>query len=252
MTEKSEKKNSKKSLLLFLLMLFGCMLIGGIIGGWMTIQQDSVKQFMEWICNTIQKWSPWMAVLITIAGMILTILIYIQCKRAVDFWNGEDEEYIEKLEKKCSIGQIILIITMIFIYSFDAIAMLEGVEGENVKWIAVPVIDLLIVMALSTFMQHKYVNLIKKINPEKRGSVVEFNFKKTWMKSCDEQERMAIYRSSYRSFQVMQGAFPICWCILLLLSLCMNIGVIPFLMIGVLWILHTITYCLESLKVYDR
>lgn len=193
-----------------------------------------------------------MAVLITIAGMVLTILIYIQCKRSVDFWNGEDEEYIEKLEKKCSIGQIILIITMIFIYSFDAIAMLEGVESESVKWIVVPVIDLLIVMALSTFMQYKYVNLIKKINPEKRGSVIEFNFKKTWMKSCDEQERMAIYRSSYRSFQVMQSAFPICWCILLLISLCMNIGVIPFLMIGVLWILHTITYCLESLKVYDR
>lgn len=63
---------------------------------------------------------------------------------------------------------------------------------------------------------------------------------------------MIIYKSSYRSFRAMQTAFPVCWCVLLMLSIAVEIGVIPFLLIGVLWMIHTMSYYVGAMKAYKK
>ena len=45
------------------------------------------------------------------------------------------------------------------------------------------------------------VNYIKEHNPEKRGSVYQVSFNKKWLESCDEAERLYIYRSGYTGYR---------------------------------------------------
>ena len=44
-------------------------------------------------------------------------------------------------------------------------------------------------VAVLVVLQQKIVDLERRINPEKRGSVYDMKFQKTWMDSCDEAER---------------------------------------------------------------
>ncbi|MGL6219074.1 MAG: DUF3169 family protein [Lacrimispora sphenoides] len=51
--------------------------------------------------------------------------------------------------------------------------------------------------------QQKIINFEKEINPEKRGSVFNQKFSKKWEKSCDEAERLSIYKSTYTSYRAV-------------------------------------------------
>ena len=251
MKKKSEKRSRIRSLLLFFGILLGSMIVGGVAGGWMQLHQDRVRYFFEAIFHGIQKSSGWMGVFVTVAGMIVTTIFYIRCKKELQRWDGEEEEYMERLDKKCGVGQSLLSIFLILTFSFDAMAFSTFSEIEKVsKSLIIPVIDLVVVLIFYIIIQQKYVELVKKMNPEKQGNTFELNFKKTWLSSCDEQEKMIIYKSSYRSFQALQMAFPLCWMVLLMIGLTMNIGIVPHLMLGTLWLIHTLTYYIESFHMY--
>lgn len=254
MKRKSKQDNPRRSLLLFLAVIACSMVVGGIIGRLVSSQQGDVKEILKTALGWIQKWSGWAAIAVTVIGMATSIVIYIQCRKEAKGWDGEDEAYIEKLENKLSRGQIILTISMILIYSFNAISLsylLQTAEA-GIWGFSAMIVDMLVVLVVLAVMQQKYVGLAKQINPEKRGNTFDLNFRKTWMKSCDEQERMIIYKSSYRSFQAMQNTYPICWGILLVLSIAMDIGAIPFLVLGILWLIHTTVYYAESMKAYKK
>lgn len=254
MKKKSKQENPRRSILLFLAVIVGSMLVGGILGGLVSSQQGNVQEIIKTALGWIQKWSGWAAIAVTVIGLSVSIAMYIQCRKEAKLWDGEDEAYIEKLENKLSMGQIILTVSMILIFSFNAMSLSKLLQMADAEiWgFSALIADLFVVLAVLLVMQQKYVGLAKQINPEKRGNTFDLNFRKTWMKSCDEQERMIIYKSSYRSFQVMQSVFPICWGILLMLSIAMDIGIIPFLILGILWLIQTTVYYAESMKAYKK
>lgn len=249
--KKSEKRNRTRSCILFFCILLGSMFVGGMVGKWISSRQDSAKDFLEVIVHNIQKSSWWMGVFVTVAGVIVTTFFYFRCKNEFKRWDGEEEEYMERLDKKCGMGQIFLSVFIILTFSFSAMAFsrFSEIEKESMSLI-IPVINLLVVLIFYLLIEQKYVELIKKMNPEKRGNTFELNFKKTWLSSCDEQEKMIIYKSSYRSFQALQRAFPFCWMVLILIGLVMDIGIVPYLILGILWLIHTVTYYIESLSIY--
>lgn len=48
------------------------------------------------------------------------------------------------------------------------------------------------------FAQQKAVDLERRMNPEKHGSVYDAKFQKKWLDSCDESERRQIGEASRR------------------------------------------------------
>ena len=61
------------------------------------------------------------------------------------------------------------------------------------------------------------------------------NFNKRWMDSCDEAERMIIYKASYSTFQVMKSMLPIMEAVALLGKLMFETGNFPIILICILW-----------------
>lgn len=121
---------------------------------------------------------------------------------------------------------------------------------EEVPWvkIAATFLGLIAVMVVTVIAQNRIVNFTKEINPEKKGSVYDLKFQKTWIASCDEAEQLQIYRAAFRAYTAMNyaalGMFLVCF----IGMLSWNFGLLPLTMVLFVWLTGVIVYGVESLR----
>lgn len=121
---------------------------------------------------------------------------------------------------------------------------------EEVPWvkIAATFLGLIAVMVATVIAQNRIVNFTKEINPEKKGSVYDLKFRKTWIASCDEAEQLQIYRAAFRAYTAMNyaalGMFLVCF----IGMLSWNFGLLPLTMVLFVWLTGVIVYGVESLR----
>lgn len=103
-------------------------------------------------------------------------------------------------------------------------------------------------MVVTVTAQNRIVNFTKEINPEKKGSVYDLKFQKTWIASCDEAEQLQIYRAAFRAYTAMNyaalGMFLVCF----IGMLSWNFGLLPITMVLFVWLTGVIIYGVESLR----
>lgn len=56
------------------------------------------------------------------------------------------------------------------------------------------------VLALAVLLQQKTVDLVKEMNPEKKGSIYDEKFQKLWWKAATRPERRQIGQASYKAY----------------------------------------------------
>ena len=89
--------------------------------------------------------------------------------------------------------------------------------------------------------------------PEKQGSVYDLRFKKKWLESCDEAEQRQIGQAAYKAFNVVNGACGLLWVLLILLSYAFHFSVqLPVFLVCLLWLLLSVTYTLECIRLGRR
>ena len=121
---------------------------------------------------------------------------------------------------------------------------------EEIPWvkIAATFLGLIAVMVVTVTAQNRIVNFTKEINPEKKGSVYDLKFQKTWIASCDEAEQLQIYRAAFRAYTAMNyaalGMFLVCF----IGMLSWNFGLLPLTMVLFVWLTGVIVYGVESLR----
>ena len=118
-------------------------------------------------------------------------------------WDGNDENQILKTEKYLSVGLILTNFATIFTYVNYAVSFsyIKLYYNGFPFFIAVTVY-LIVMMLYSVIMQQKYVNFAKLINPKKKGSVFDLKFHKKWEDSCDELEKLMIYKAGYKTYRI--------------------------------------------------
>lgn len=92
------------------------------------------------------------------------------------------------------------------------------------------------------FSEHLLVEQTKKMNPEKKGNALSLHFNRDWVGSCDEQEKARMYEAAYivykNSFVLYTGIFIF----MLMLTVAVDIGVLPFLILGIIWTFQNVLY----------
>ena len=101
------------------------------------------------------------------------------------------------------------------------------------------------------FLEAALVNQIQKADPMKKGDIGSLRFNRDWLESCDEAERLGIYKASYKSFQVMNSLCPVMEAAALLGKIMFDTGNFPIILVTVLWAVQTGVYCFYSAQ-YDR
>lgn len=180
-------------------------------------------------------------------------LLLFQYIRRSKCWDGEDEQYIKAVENGFSnlsnLAGIIMIINLLLFVVCQFLGTRDGTTREvrkNMSSVSVTV--LAAAMVLIVLMQWLILRYIKRINPEKRGNLFALNFQKIWMASCDEAEQMIIFRSGYKAYRCVNAACIVCFCVLLELETVLQIGLVPIILVGIIWLTNVIAFARENRK----
>ncbi len=240
---KGEKSKGKKNRpLRFFLTILISAFIGGVAGGLIAFFNQDIHSVME----TARAWFLDYALLFMILSVavitVLTVIFYAAGKKIVRTTSLVEEEDFDKADNKFGVACSLTSLGIIVVF------MLYGIVISQSKGILSGVIVFIIAIAIFTVLQGKIIGAVKELYPDKKGEFLSRSFNKEWFESCDEAERYIIYAASYKAFSVMQKAFIGVMVLLVLMGLFMDIGILPFLLVGVLWGIQQTVYQVASMK----
>lgn len=241
------KKENRRALPKFFLVLLVSAVFGGVVGFGAGVAGAAglPEKLTAWMNDFWYLVTPWAipatsAVLLGSAGYQ-----YRRAKRAFAAWDGEDEETIDTAEQTLSWALLWTSLALVLDFFFLAAGNLyfqgsmHGLAG--VGWFVLSA-------ALIMVMQQKVVDLTKRMNPEKHGSVYDMKFQKHWMDSCDEAEQKQIGQAAYKAFQVTTTVCVSLWLALVVLNFTFDFGLMPVFVLTVIWGTLQVSYALECIR----
>ena len=250
------KKEDKKAFKTFVPIVIISGFIGGIFGASSVhlkeILGESVPNLLISILKTI---TPFASIVLSILVIILGTLVYNKSRKEYDLWReaNEDDDVIDKIEERLSYMLLFTSVNMILGFFFFGVGfMLLPFDKENMEPIIIRLICLLggfiLCIASSTLIQKKIVNLEKEINPLLKGSVYDVKFSKKWLDSCDEAIKLGIFKSAYKAYKSVSITCVILWIFCFIGYDLWDFGVVPMVMVIIIWLVQTISYGIESIK----
>ncbi len=91
-------------------------------------------------------------------------------------------------------------------------------------------------------IQKKTVDLLKVLNPEKNGSVLDLNFRSSWEKSCDEAELQIIRKGGSCAFKAGSSACIVLWVVTTLAMMLFQTNALAPVTVCLIWIIMQIAY----------
>lgn len=244
------KKENRKALPRFALILLGSAVLGGVLGfmaGWMghSSVTDFVVEMADYLLSGVVLW--------LVPAVCLTLLLaavwqYRRAKTLFGAWDGDAEEPIDQAESR--LNWVLLLTAVALVLDFFLLSASSYSQFPFGALIGVGVF--LLIAAAIVVIQQKTVDLTRRMNPEKRGSVYDLKFQKKWMDSCDEAEKKQIGQASYRAFRVTGNACIVLWVVLLILDFTFGVGVLPASVVLLLWGILQVSYILECIRLSKR
>ena len=264
----NNKKENKAALKKFIPMLIVCAVIGGITGGISSFigYSDFSGSIVEAALLIVNMVSPWAVIILGVLSFIVCWVIYRKARAMYEGAltsakvtgepeesgeSGEpDEQIIEAVEDKLSQGMFILSVIMIVQMLFFGIMMadLENIADYSFA-IAMVATGVFVVGNLAQLKQQQLmVDLEKEMNPSKKGSVYDAKFRDRWEESCDELEKIIIYKSAYKAYKTTALTCVILWIVTATLSIAFKTGPLPSIAVSIIWLVQTVSYCREAMK----
>ena len=251
MENNTVKKDNRKALPKYLLILFAAAIFGGILGfaaGW--VGHDNLSEVIAAsVSNGLTAAAPWALLVTSVVSLAVILWLYRGAKALFTGWDGEDDATMDRADEKLNWALLLtaaqLVLDMFFFTAAESGASpLGGIMG---------VLFFLVSVFTLVFAQQKIVDLTRRMNPEKKGSVYDMNFRKKWIESCDEAERKQIGQAAYKAYTVVSTVCPILWVVLLMLSYAFHIELLmPTFVVCFIWLLLQVSYCLECIRLGKR
>lgn len=93
------------------------------------------------------------------------------------------------------------------------------------------------------------VKMIKKYDPSKKGNPGSMRFQKDWLASCDEAERMRIYKEGYESQTSSATIMAIGFMVTVVVAILYpEVGSFAIYVVGVMWIAQNVCCAYHNLK----
>lgn len=241
-------KESKHIYLKFFTLIIICGFLGGLVGFLLNYPGFDVVDSVQLLQNNILAYGLYISSAGSVVLMLITALFYLSARNTYrQLETNDSDAFYEKADHLCDTGIIFGNITLIFTFAFYGInvSSIHNNSSTSLLW-ALAAFSLPIIFCV--IFQILFVNLTKKMNPEKQGNPLDLNFQKVWMNSNDEAEKFILYKAAYKTFQIMQMAFLIVMMLFMFAALTTPIGAFPFIIIGILWGLQSTLCCIFSMN----
>lgn len=239
------KKSDKKALKIFIPLLIVSMIVGfasGYLGD--IVEANLADVIAAGIVKGLVIITPYANVVMNVVAIIICAILMADVKKCIKAWDGENEEEYEKIDKKLSVTSVLINIVFILSYFFFGAGFEFVLKKEYFEVINVICYFAGFIVALTgnLLIQSKVVNLYKEMNPEKQGSVYAMDFSKQWEKSCDEAERMQIYKAAFKSYNFCNTFYIFLWLLCLLGNQVWHYGIMPATVVIIVWLANFISY----------
>ena len=229
-------------------MLLGAV-VGGILGGIfgafhvMNSQGEGIGDIQQLFAGVKNIVFPGL-VIVTVLSIVLEEVYYSKLKKVCAGLPEAEDDEIEQLDYEEErlgavlqginiLSQVICLALFACIYSFEDFSQISSF-GSAIIFIC---------FFYDGCMQARYVKLLQRVHPEKRGDVSSMKFQEQWLASCDEAEKEVIYQSAYKAY-VFAGK---CTAVLLLVTmfaqLFFNTGILAIIVVGIMYLILSMTYC---------
>ena len=244
------KRDNRRAMPKFLLIMLASAVFGGVLGfgtGWVghNGMAETAAAAVDRVLWTI---TPWAIPVTTAVSLILMLWLYSSAKRRFAAWDGEDEEAMDKADVALNWGMLVTAVQLVVDFFF--LAALSHYDYDIAGLLGA--LFFLISIAFVVVAQQKIVDLTRRMNPEKKGSVYDVHFHKTWLESCDEAEQRQIGQAAYKTYRTVNTTCLVLWVVLMALSWMADIGLLPAFMVMVIWGVQQVGYCLESIRLEKK
>lgn len=231
-------KETKHVYLKFTLVLVAASVGGGIIG-----------MVLYNLNNVISRWTPTLdtqfnryfmpAYLLCCGGfLLLSFLVYLSARKKTSTLDAdadleaEEERDYTQAEDGCALS--LMLSGLALVINFVFLGMISDLAQEAAPGLMM-VIAFLVVTALVVTLQFLPINLLKKMNPERRGNPLDFSFDKIWMASADEGEQFRDYKASYLALQFIKNAMAFVMLGALMGNIYFHTGMFAIYLVALIW-----------------
>lgn len=237
------KKVDRKALMILIPILIVSFFAGIFLSALGAMMEENIADVIsKGIVTGLTVITPYANLVMYTICILISIIVLANVKKKMKVWDGEDEETYEKIDQ--SMSRILIIANLAFILSYFFFA--AGFEYCIKTATAVEMIcyfgGFILSLAGNIIIQQKVVNIYKELNPEKQGSVYAMDFAKQWEKSCDEAEKMQIYKAAFGAYNVSGTVFMVLWLFCILGNQIWHFGIMPATIVTVMWLVQFISY----------
>lgn len=250
----NEKSENRKALPKFTLSLLGSLLVGGVVGfavGLSRAMGLDTAALAEGLSAALAAVTPWGIPATSALTLGRCLVLYRSAAKKFAAWDGGDEdETSESIDTALSWVLLLSAVQLLFNLFFLSAFCIYWMD-RDIRALALVGVFLLS-CGFVIFAQQKAVDLTRRMNPEKRGSVYDTKFQKKWMDSCDESERRQIGEASRRAYMVTSRLCLGLWLVLAVLSMVFEMSLLPVFILLLVWGVMQVTYALECIRLGKR
>lgn len=194
--------------------------------------------------------APYLA-LLCIAFLIVAWWHLSKARGMFACWDGDDEALPEQMEQRLDWSMLWITMAQFLVFLLLGLCLsLMPLEALS-PMIALGLLVFCVVAVLFCVgLQRRVVDLVRRMNPEKQGSVYDVKFRKKWYDSCDEAERRRIGEAAYTAHLATSYSSMILWVLLALVNLFFPIGPLPVLVALVPWGVGQFAYIFHCIRAY--
>lgn len=248
-----EKRAEKKMNSYLKMILFMCLggVIGAFLGGSLIFWEDGMDGFLQSASGWIGDYVTEILWIFVVLSLVLSIAAYRNAERYIRQMDEEDDSLMEALdhgyELWSSMGMVTTSVFMclsmvIFAFGFP---VYDQTSANRLLWAVIPFLATVLVCVM---YQIAAVKQLRRKDPSKKGDAADLRFEKEWIESCDEAERMVIYKSSYKTFTMMKSLLMFLLVIAMMGQLSFGTGMAAVVLLAVANIVMLVVYSVYSLR----
>lgn len=249
------KREDRKIIQRFILITILGGIVGFILGfAGSYINMDGLYSVGKSVGTVMVFLVPAVMIILNVIFLFIGFWLIRKARKKLGVWDEEDEAFAKSIERKVDFSLFYISILMILDFMLFSIGMGLVKRDESLlksQSIGISVIIIfcfIIGIAGVITCQKLGVDLIKKMNPEMRGNILDTRFLDKWEASCDEAQKMMIYKSAYKSYKSVNLICILLWTISALGDMILQTGMLPVALISIIWLVQNLSYSLEAMR----
>lgn len=224
---------------------------GGIMGALLVMGESPLKLAAGAADYGLRQYGWLILGILGVLYIISSLIIISRTKKLMareEYAAGDQLEQLEEqIDFSYDLGCVINNIFMaVFFSGFGLALRAAGLAGN---WRNMVLLICLVICGLFVSVHRIWlVRIMQKRDPSKKGDPTDFKYNREWIESCDEAERMRIYKTGYKAFAAAQWVLILSWIGTFLSKLYFETGNGPMVIVSIMWIAQMVIHSYYKFK----